>query len=67
MALKDKLHEMYPDLHTNGTSEGDRERLCACLKAAWRAIPGDFILSCINSMPDRLDAMIKAHGYQTMY
>lgn len=67
MALKDKLHDMYPDLHTDGTSQDARDRLRACLKAAWRAIPGDFILAVINSMPDRLAAMKKARGYQTKY
>lgn len=54
---------MFLNLHTEGTSKEAREHLKTCLKAAWQAIPRDFILSVITSMYDRMAELRKAKGY----
>ena len=66
-ALKKLVHKLHPELITLGKSDEDIDLLCNALKEAWRKIPNDLILKLINSMPDRMEAVRRARGWQTKY
>ncbi|KAK7178858.1 hypothetical protein PSPO01_15092 [Paraphaeosphaeria sporulosa] len=67
LKLKDTLYELYPNLHTKGSTKEAQEHLCTYLKTAWWAIPREFIFAVINSMYDRLTKVKTNNGYQTSY
>jgi hypothetical protein len=48
-------------------NEVDRAKLAECIKMAWEAITVEQINKLINSLPDRLDACIRAKGWYTKY
>jgi len=66
-ALKKKLHELYPEFDYMGDSQDEWDRFEMGLVEAWAAIPDSLICRLIRSMPQRLDAMRQARGYQTKY
>ncbi|KAK1998221.1 hypothetical protein LX36DRAFT_576716, partial [Colletotrichum falcatum] len=65
--MKDNLRKLYPeafDLRKNNT---DIRTFKEKLQAAWDAIPQSKIKALIESLPQRLEAVIRAHGWYTRY
>jgi transposase len=44
-----------------------RDELISCIKKVWKALPKAAILRCIDSMPDRLQAVIDSSGFPIDY
>lgn len=65
--LKDKLVSLFPELRDLDNNEASRAQLRAALQVAWREIPQDLIRRLIDSIPRRLQAVIRARGYYTKY
>jgi transposase len=67
--LKEKMHERYPDIsNTPGGPDAVRERLSQVLPEIWeKDISGEFLESLWESMPQRVEAVIKANGWYTKY
>lgn len=66
-ALKLELLKRFPDLNELKNNELHRAKLIECIEIAWEAIPQSTITSLIDSLPDRLRAVIAARGYYTKY
>ena len=66
-ALKKAIHKTYPDFSTIGEAQEDWNLFCEALKEVWLTIPDPLIRKLIYSMPRRLAAVEKAHGYQTKH
>ena len=56
-----------PELATMGASEAARRALETALIKAWEDIPDEIFLACVDSMPDRVAAVIAADGWHTKY
>jgi transposase len=65
--LKNKVLELYPELEQMGNGEDAKEALENALIKAWDAIDDSIIKSCLESMPRRRDAVLKAKGWHTKY
>jgi hypothetical protein len=65
--LKNKVLELHPELQQMGDSEEAKDALASALIEAWEAIDEIIIQACIESMPRRRDAVIKAKGWHTKY
>jgi hypothetical protein len=66
--LKEILYERHPHLlYMKGKEEKDIAYLFECILDAWKAMPSDYIYSCIGSMEERCKAVIKAEGWYTKY
>lgn len=66
--LKDRLYEMYPELiDMDSKSQDAMDYLFECLVNAWDSIPQEHIDNCIDSMKDRVQAVIDADGWHTKY
>ena len=50
-----------------GNSESDWDALKAAIVEAWQKIPNSLIKRLVESMPQRLEAVRKAKGWQTKY
>jgi transposase len=66
-ALKKKICELHPELESQGLREVDREAFIEAAQEAWQALPQDLMKTLIDSMPRRINAVIKARGWQTKY
>ena len=67
LALKRKIFELYLELKHMGQSKEDLKCLIEACKEAWLAIDQGLMRRLINSMDRRLEAVKKAHGWQTKY
>ena len=65
--LKRNLCRRLPNLHLLKNNEADRAILIEQLKLAWEEIPQSLIQSLLDSLPRRIDAVIKARGWYTKY
>jgi transposase len=65
--LKNKVVELHPGLETIGTGEESKDALEAALIEAWGALDNSIIESCLESMPRRRDAVLRAKGWHTKY
>jgi hypothetical protein len=65
--LKELVLQMHPELSEVRGEEDIREALGNALKEAWDAIPESFFNSLIESMENRVKAVIKAKGWHTKY
>lgn len=65
--LKQKVFELYPELERQGASEEALNNLRSACKEAWRLIGRELIKAVVDSMPRRIEAVIKAIGWQTKY
>lgn len=65
--LKKRVHTYYPQYSRLGHTPEQWEAFCKVLKQCWREIPGQLITRLIDSMPRRIAACTKAHGWQTKY
>ena len=65
--LKELVFKNHPELLNMGASAADLEALCAAIIEAWDSIEQSWIDNLIDSMPRRLEALIKAKGWHTKY
>jgi transposase len=65
--LKKRMHKFYPQYNNYSVAEEEWEGFCEALKECWRRIPSSLIKHLIMSMPQRMAACRKAHGWQTKY
>lgn len=66
-ALKERIISLFPHLRELNNNEVSRAELKRCMKEAWAAIPQSLIQRLIESLPRRLEAVIRARGYYTKY
>ncbi len=59
-ALKAKIHEMFPELTLATDDFLDRLNLEEKIQKAWEALPEDLPRWLIDSLPDRLRAIVAA-------
>lgn len=57
----------YLDYKCKNRKPASKEELYQCLLEQWRAIPNDLLMKLSDSMPDRINAVLKAKGYATKY
>lgn len=65
--LKKRVYDVKPDIDAITGPEAIREALGDTLRKAWELIDKGFVEKLVKSMPDRVDAVIKAHGWHTKY
>ena len=66
--LKELVYKLHPELIEQKQRGGEVPTLLLdALQDGWKALPEDFITSCIESVPRRLQAVIDAQGWYTRY
>lgn len=66
--LKAELFKLAPDMDSwTGSPESVRQRMVDLLPAAWDAIPTRVFRACMDSMHERMEAVIAADGWQTRF
>jgi len=66
--LKAKLYKQYPDtMYLQGSAKAVREKLQKRINKIWWSIGEDVLKRLIDSMPNRIQAVIKAKGWYTEY
>jgi transposase len=65
--LKEMLYELLPYLDDVQGSEEQRQLIIDTLPRAWQRIKQEVIHGCLDSINDRLQAVIDAEGWQTRY
>src|SRR5262249_15042686 len=65
--LKRAIRRKYPHLRHLKDNELDRAEFIECAKVAWAEIPQGALRGLIESMPNRLRAVIGARGWYTKY
>lgn len=66
--LKEVVYQLHPELiGVTGETQQDIDNLINAILEAWEAIPGGFFEAVSRSMPDRLEAVRGANGWQTRY
>ena len=66
--LKRQVTEDYPDLaDTPGVVDTVKARLAEVLPLCWEKMPETLFETLWKSMPDRVQAIIEAKGWQTRY
>ena len=65
--LKARIYELRPDIDAVTNKERQKEILCDTLPQAWNDIRASIIDKCVESMPDRIQAVIDANAWQTKY
>ena len=66
--LKEALYQLYPDIETwKGGEDQVAERMEDALCHAWGTIRERIAYNCIESMPERLEAVYQARGWYTRY
>jgi hypothetical protein len=65
--MKQWINDRHPELLEMGACEDSYEALHEAIREAWQAVPQDFIDGLIRSMIRRVQAVLKANGWQTKY
>jgi transposase len=65
--LKKRMHRFYPQYNNLSVAEEEWDSFCNALKECWRSIPSSLVKRLILSMPRRINACRRAHGWQTKY
>ena len=65
--LKNLVLKSHPELNDMGSGEDDLRALEQALVEAWAAIPSQIFQACLDSMPERVAAVIAADGWHTRY
>jgi hypothetical protein len=65
--LKNKVLKLHPELEHIGSGDEAKDALENALIEAWEAIDDSIIESCLERMPRRRDAVLKAKGCYTKY
>jgi hypothetical protein len=58
--MKDYLEKNFPE-------KMSYDQLRIAVKEAWEKVPEDWLLELVQSMPDRVQAVIAANGLYTRY
>lgn len=61
------IYERYPDLDSIESKSEQERILKEVLPSCWEAIGPSVIKGLVNSMPDRIEACIRANGWQTRF
>jgi hypothetical protein len=61
------MYYFYPHYNNYSVAQEEWDGFCIALRECWRRIPASLIQRLIESMPGRLDACRRAHGWQTKY
>ena len=61
------VYELAPHLDTVQGIEEQRKLIIDTLPIAWKRIRSDIFENVLASMPDRIQAVIDAQGWQTRY
>lgn len=65
--LKELLYNLHPELDSVHSKEEQLRLLTNWLPEVWQQLKPEWIDAVLNSMPDRLQAVIDANGWQTKY
>lgn len=65
--MKKLINKHHPELRTIGDSIEARDALYKAIQEAWGIIPSSLIRTLIRSMPRRLGAVRRVHGWHTKY
>lgn len=65
--LKEMLYELHPNLHHITNKATQLQALTEHLPTVWEQLKAEWIEAVLDSMPDRLQAVIDANGWQTRY
>jgi hypothetical protein len=65
--LKRALLKLHPFLFEEGRAQTDWKNFHEAIQEAWWAIPQASIDRLIDSMPHRIEAVIRARGWYTKY
>lgn len=66
--LKALFHKMYPDMwKEKGPKHIIRRRIEAGILRCWELIPSSYFDRLVESMPDRIEAVIASEGWYTKY
>jgi hypothetical protein len=65
--LKRTLLKLHPFLFEEGRAQTDWKNFHEAIQEAWWAIPQASIDGLIDSMPRRIEAVIRARGWYTKY
>jgi transposase len=65
--LKRQLRKRYPHLRNLKDNRRDRAIFAECVDQTWRDIPQHKIRGLLESLPNRLRAVIRARGWYTKY
>jgi transposase len=65
--LKNWVLKNHPELNQMGNSEAAQQALEEALIEGWNALPDRLFEQCADSMPYRVQAVIKADGWHTKY
>ena len=57
----------YLDWKLKNRKPSNEAELFKCLQEAWETIPTDYLMSLVDSMPRRCEAVIEAKGHSTKY
>ncbi|RYP73023.1 hypothetical protein DL771_003891 [Monosporascus sp. 5C6A] len=66
-ALKDKIYEIEPEFGQLLDNEEDRQRALEVIRDAWSQVDLRLVTKLIKSLPKRLRAVRRAHGWYTKY
>ena len=65
--LKQQIYKDHPDLERASDTVETLTRLVQAAKEAWQTIRNDVIVRLSETMPHRVEAVIKADGWYTKY
>lgn len=65
--LKREIYKLHPELEHANKSEDTRHLLIEAAKEAWYAVDQEIRTNLSDTMPHRVDAVIKADGWYTKY
>ncbi len=65
--LKAEIYRLYPDLLGMRNNVATLERLIQCAIATWDTFEVDIMNKVLDTMPHRVDAVLKANGWYTKY
>lgn len=65
--LKAEIYRLYPELLEMGNNAGALERLIQCAIATWDTFEETIMNRMLDTMPHRVEAVLKANGWYTKY
>ena len=65
--MKGILYRDFPDLHLLKNNKENITVVEGALKVAWERVPQALIDRLIDSMPRRMEAVVRARGWYTKY
>lgn len=65
--FKKQVLKQYPHLGEQGNNDETRQNLIDACQKVWQSIRRSLLRKLIQSMPRRIEAVIKARGWQTKY